>query len=268
MNPTRKAQVVLENTLTKSSMLPVTGMVSFLLKTCLYFDQNQFLSGRLAPGSYAQICLHRGGEGLMRLRGDRTYVDLYVTVLPPRTQAVANSITTGRSRRSVSVMDRDPEERAGAVDVVRQGPRREYQAPSQDPNTLSNFDQDLPNNLNSFFHCNQLYYLINCFCLYADDPPSDNQIPSARVAVVRDVVRRRVEAQGQDDRFVQQSANERSQIRRRRAHRGRVGRLRHENRDGPGETRPEPNGTAKRSFRALKYCQCLDLYYHEVSLPV
>ena len=95
-------------------------MVSFLLKTCLYFDQNQFLSGRLAPGSYAQICLHRGGEGLERLRGDRTYVDLYVTVLPPRTQAVVNSITTGRSRRSVSVMDRDPEERAGAVDVVRQ----------------------------------------------------------------------------------------------------------------------------------------------------
>ena len=80
-------------------------MVSFLLKTCLYFDQNQFLSGRLAPGSYAQICLHRGGEGLERLRGDRTYVDLYVTVLPPRTQAVVISIDRSFTA-SVSVTDR------------------------------------------------------------------------------------------------------------------------------------------------------------------
>ena len=54
----------------------------------------------------------------MVVRGDHTYVDLYVAVLPPRTQAVVFSID-GSFTASVSVTGRDPKVRAGAVDVVR-----------------------------------------------------------------------------------------------------------------------------------------------------
>nr|CAG4646797.1 EOG090X00NX [Megafenestra aurita] len=54
----------------------------------------------------------------MVVRGDHTYADLYVAVLPSRTQAVVFSID-GSFTASVSVTGRDPKVRAGAVDVVR-----------------------------------------------------------------------------------------------------------------------------------------------------
>nr|CAG4636761.1 EOG090X00NX [Ceriodaphnia reticulata] len=54
----------------------------------------------------------------MVVRGDHTYADLYLAVLPPRTQAVVFSID-GSFTASVSVTGRDPKVRAGAVDVVR-----------------------------------------------------------------------------------------------------------------------------------------------------
>ncbi|XP_046450431.1 protein retinal degeneration B-like isoform X2 [Daphnia pulex] len=54
----------------------------------------------------------------MVVRGDHTYADLYVAVLPARTQAVVFSID-GSFTASVSVTGRDPKVRAGAVDVVR-----------------------------------------------------------------------------------------------------------------------------------------------------
>nr|CAG4641444.1 EOG090X00NX [Eurycercus lamellatus] len=54
----------------------------------------------------------------MVVRGDHTYVDLYVAVLPVQTQVVVFSID-GSFTASVSVTGRDPKVRAGAVDVVR-----------------------------------------------------------------------------------------------------------------------------------------------------
>nr|CAG4638237.1 EOG090X00NX [Cyclestheria hislopi] len=54
----------------------------------------------------------------MVVRGDHTYADLYIAVLPPKTQAVVFSID-GSFTASVSVTGRDPKVRAGAVDVVR-----------------------------------------------------------------------------------------------------------------------------------------------------
>nr|CAG4640614.1 EOG090X00NX [Eulimnadia texana] len=52
------------------------------------------------------------------VRGDHTYADLYMAVLPPKTQAVVFSID-GSFTASMSVTGRDPKVRAGAVDVVR-----------------------------------------------------------------------------------------------------------------------------------------------------
>jgi len=54
----------------------------------------------------------------MVVRGDHTYADLYMAVLPLKTQAVVFSID-GSFTASVSVTGRDPKVRAGAVDVVR-----------------------------------------------------------------------------------------------------------------------------------------------------
>ncbi|XP_059163186.1 protein retinal degeneration B-like isoform X4 [Physella acuta] len=53
------------------------------------------------------------------VRGDHTSVDLYLAVLPPKTETVAFSID-GSFTASVSIMGKDPKVRAGAVDVVRQ----------------------------------------------------------------------------------------------------------------------------------------------------
>lgn len=52
------------------------------------------------------------------LRGDHTYADSYITVLPKGTEFVVFSID-GSFAASVSIMGSDPKVRAGAVDVVR-----------------------------------------------------------------------------------------------------------------------------------------------------
>lgn len=54
------------------------------------------------------------------LRGDHTFVDSYITVLPKGTEFVVFSID-GSFAASVSIMGSDPKVRAGAVDVVRSG---------------------------------------------------------------------------------------------------------------------------------------------------
>uniref|UniRef100_A0A3B4CQF3 DDHD domain-containing protein n=1 Tax=Pygocentrus nattereri TaxID=42514 RepID=A0A3B4CQF3_PYGNA len=54
----------------------------------------------------------------MVVRGDHTYADSYLTVLPPGTEFVVFSID-GSFAASVSIMGSDPKVRAGAVDVVR-----------------------------------------------------------------------------------------------------------------------------------------------------
>lgn len=54
----------------------------------------------------------------MVVRGDHTSVDFYLTVVPPRTEAVVFSID-GSFTASMSVTGRDPKVRAGAVDVCR-----------------------------------------------------------------------------------------------------------------------------------------------------
>jgi hypothetical protein len=50
--------------------------------------------------------------------GDHTTVDLYLTVLPPKSEAVIFSID-GSFTSSFSVSHHDPKVRPGAVDVVR-----------------------------------------------------------------------------------------------------------------------------------------------------
>ncbi|KAG5683657.1 hypothetical protein PVAND_012925 [Polypedilum vanderplanki] len=54
----------------------------------------------------------------MVVRGDHTSVDLFLTVVPPRTEAVVFSID-GSFTASMSVTGKDPKVRAGAVDVCR-----------------------------------------------------------------------------------------------------------------------------------------------------
>ncbi|XP_030076077.1 membrane-associated phosphatidylinositol transfer protein 2 isoform X3 [Microcaecilia unicolor] len=54
----------------------------------------------------------------MVVRGDHTYADSYITVLPKGTEFVVFSID-GSFAASVSIMGSDPKVRAGAVDVVR-----------------------------------------------------------------------------------------------------------------------------------------------------
>lgn len=54
----------------------------------------------------------------MVVRGDHTSVDFFLTVVPPRTEAVVFSID-GSFTASMSVTGRDPKVRAGAVDICR-----------------------------------------------------------------------------------------------------------------------------------------------------
>jgi len=54
----------------------------------------------------------------MIVRGDHTFVDLHLAVIPPKTECVVFSID-GSFTASMSVTGRDPKVRAGAVDVVR-----------------------------------------------------------------------------------------------------------------------------------------------------
>ncbi|CAH1397917.1 unnamed protein product [Nezara viridula] len=54
----------------------------------------------------------------MVVRGDHTWVDFSIAVVPPRTECVVFSID-GSFTASVSVTGKDPKVRAGAVDVVR-----------------------------------------------------------------------------------------------------------------------------------------------------
>ncbi|XP_045390891.1 membrane-associated phosphatidylinositol transfer protein 2 isoform X3 [Lemur catta] len=76
-------------------------------------------SGRV---SYTIPETHRLGVGVypikMVVRGDHTYADSYITVLPRGTEFVVFSID-GSFAASVSIMGSDPKVRAGAVDVVR-----------------------------------------------------------------------------------------------------------------------------------------------------
>ncbi|XP_051017417.1 membrane-associated phosphatidylinositol transfer protein 2 isoform X5 [Acomys russatus] len=76
-------------------------------------------SGRV---SYTIPETHRLGVGVypikMVVRGDHTFADSYVTVLPKGTEFVVFSID-GSFAASVSIMGSDPKVRAGAVDVVR-----------------------------------------------------------------------------------------------------------------------------------------------------
>ncbi|XP_056146595.1 membrane-associated phosphatidylinositol transfer protein 2-like [Lampris incognitus] len=76
-------------------------------------------SGRI---SYAIPERSRLGLGVypvkMVVRGDHTFADSYLTVLPPGTEFVVFSID-GSFAASVSIMGSDPKVRAGAVDVVR-----------------------------------------------------------------------------------------------------------------------------------------------------
>lgn len=52
------------------------------------------------------------------VRGDHTFADFYLTVLPPNTEAVVFSID-GSFTASMSISGKDPKVRGGAVDVVR-----------------------------------------------------------------------------------------------------------------------------------------------------
>ncbi|VEN63713.1 unnamed protein product [Callosobruchus maculatus] len=54
----------------------------------------------------------------MVVRGDHTFVDFFLAVVPPKTECIVFSID-GSFTASMSVTGRDPKVRAGAVDVVR-----------------------------------------------------------------------------------------------------------------------------------------------------
>ncbi|XP_043385126.1 membrane-associated phosphatidylinositol transfer protein 2 isoform X11 [Chelonia mydas] len=86
----------------------------------IYFDTEiSNSSGRI---SYVIPENKRLGIGVypvkMVVRGDHTYADSYITVLPKGTEFVVFSID-GSFAASVSIMGSDPKVRAGAVDVVR-----------------------------------------------------------------------------------------------------------------------------------------------------
>ncbi|KAJ6656637.1 hypothetical protein lerEdw1_003524 [Lerista edwardsae] len=86
----------------------------------VYFDMEiSNSSGRI---SYAIPENRRLGIGVypvkMVVRGDHTFADSYITVLPKGTEFVVFSID-GSFAASVSIMGSDPKVRAGAVDVVR-----------------------------------------------------------------------------------------------------------------------------------------------------
>ncbi|NXX63071.1 PITM2 protein, partial [Scopus umbretta] len=86
----------------------------------VYFDTEiSNSSGRI---SYVIPQNRRLGIGVypvkMVVRGDHTYADSYITVLPKGTEFVVFSID-GSFAASVSIMGSDPKVRAGAVDVVR-----------------------------------------------------------------------------------------------------------------------------------------------------
>uniref|UniRef100_A0A8C5RJ19 Phosphatidylinositol transfer protein membrane associated 2 n=1 Tax=Laticauda laticaudata TaxID=8630 RepID=A0A8C5RJ19_LATLA len=86
----------------------------------VYFDTEiANSSGRV---SYTIPEQRRLGIGVypvkMVVRGDHTYADSYITVLPRGTEFVVFSID-GSFAASVSIMGSDPKVRAGAVDVVR-----------------------------------------------------------------------------------------------------------------------------------------------------
>ncbi|XP_050780364.1 membrane-associated phosphatidylinositol transfer protein 2 isoform X6 [Gopherus flavomarginatus] len=86
----------------------------------IYFDTEiSNSSGRI---SYVIPENKRLGIGVypirMVVRGDHTYADSYITILPKGTEFVVFSID-GSFAASVSIMGSDPKVRAGAVDVVR-----------------------------------------------------------------------------------------------------------------------------------------------------
>ena len=54
----------------------------------------------------------------MFFRGDHTFADFFLTVLPPATETVVFSID-GSFTASMSISGKDPKVRGGAVDVVR-----------------------------------------------------------------------------------------------------------------------------------------------------
>ncbi|NWV58843.1 PITM2 protein, partial [Malurus elegans] len=88
----------------------------------VYFDTEiSNSSGRI---SYEIPEERRLGIGVypvkMVVRGDHTFADSYITVLPKGTEFVVFSID-GSFAASVSIMGSDPKVRAGAVDVVRSG---------------------------------------------------------------------------------------------------------------------------------------------------
>ncbi|KAG8456052.1 hypothetical protein GDO86_002015 [Hymenochirus boettgeri] len=86
----------------------------------VYFDTE--ISNSSGRVSYVIPENKRLGIGVypvkMVVRGDHTYADSYITVLPKGTEFVVFSID-GSFAASVSIMGSDPKVRAGAVDVVR-----------------------------------------------------------------------------------------------------------------------------------------------------
>uniref|UniRef100_A0A8C8VFM4 Phosphatidylinositol transfer protein membrane associated 2 n=1 Tax=Pelusios castaneus TaxID=367368 RepID=A0A8C8VFM4_9SAUR len=93
----------------------------------IYFDTEISNSGGRV--SYVIPENRRLGVGVypvkMVVRGDHTYADSYITVLPKGTEFVVFSID-GSFAASVSIMGSDPKVRAGAVDVVRHWQDRGY----------------------------------------------------------------------------------------------------------------------------------------------
>lgn len=86
----------------------------FQLDTLTWYQRKKNSSGKLDIKIKSPKSLYF----LFAFRGDHTYADCYLTVVPPSTECVVFSID-GSFTASVSIMGKDPKVRAGAVDVVR-----------------------------------------------------------------------------------------------------------------------------------------------------
>ncbi|XP_060558830.1 protein retinal degeneration B-like isoform X3 [Ruditapes philippinarum] len=73
---------------------------------------------RLSQGIHPVKMVVRWGQNFSRKTVDHTTTDLFLAVLPPRTETIIFSID-GSFTASVSIMGKDPKVKPGAVDVVR-----------------------------------------------------------------------------------------------------------------------------------------------------
>lgn len=82
------------------------------------FNKGSALGGTVVSTPSKKFNITFPLSGVFPCRGDHTFADSYLTIVPRGTEFVVFSID-GSFAASVSIMGSDPKVRAGAVDVVR-----------------------------------------------------------------------------------------------------------------------------------------------------